>query len=713
MGDRDPLRQQRPAFCRLTNVGRVKDRHRVLLHGCVLAVTMFPVQALAVLQPVALHCASVAQNGQVTITWTPPADPLGEFAYYQIYSATAAAGPYLPAGTVAPLSTPSFIDPVADGRSGPVFYFITTVTNGLPPEESLPSDTVATIFLQVFQSIPPGSADLSWNHLGIPASAQDSFSVWMEYPVGTLQQLATVHGSVFSYQHIISICEDSLTFHIRRNGPGCSSISNWTGDVFRDVTPPSAPIVAAVTVDTSSTGSDLATISWFPSPEADTDGYIILFEAPGGTIIVDTVWGASSTSYEWFASLAGERPESYSVAAFDTCRTGAPPSPNTSAAQPFHTSLFLQHVYDECAGTVALSWTPYTGWPVQDHTLYTQVDGGPWNYTALIDAASSTAEVQVQPFRQYCYVVVAAQGPGLPNSISNRTCLTTDYPGLPEHNYLRTVTVSGEEEITIVDSVDVLASVVGYRLERSENGGVYEEIATQGPSLGSVITFVDTDVRPATTGYRYRVVVVDACGNDALTSNIGSNIVLTATPDLHGINTLAWNGYQQWDGQIQAHAIYRQVEDGPEVLLQVAPPTPWTTVDDVSGLTRTNGRFCYHVLALETSNPSGINMTSRSNTACAVQEELVYIPNAFIIGGNNPVFKPQLAYADVTQYELSIINRWGQVFWTTNDPEEAWDGTAGGRPVPMGVYAYYCNFKNGAGREYEKRGTVTMLTAED
>ncbi|MBX2972330.1 MAG: gliding motility-associated C-terminal domain-containing protein [Flavobacteriales bacterium] len=672
---------------------------------------VLPFFAVAALPPTDVRCATVAPGGQVTITWAPPADPLGEFSYYQVYSATSAAGPFAPAGTVPALSTTMLIDAVADGTAGPVFYYITTFTTG--GQESAPGDTLSTIFLQVSQSAPLGSAVLSWNHLAVPPSAADSFAVWMEYPIGTWQRLAMVGGSTFSYRHEITICEDSLTFQIRREGEGCAFGSNRTGDVFRDVTPPSIPVVVAVTVDTSAAGNGLATVHWAPSPQPDTDGYIIVFNAPGGPAIVDTVWGWGSTSYEWADATPGFRPESYSVAAFDTCMTGNPPSPNTSATQPFHTTMFLDYTYDACVGLVELLWTPYVGWPVQEYTVYTQVDTGPWSSGAVVNAGTTSLQVPVDPFHTYCFAVAATQGAGLPNSISNRVCVLTDYPGLPVFNYLRTVTVSGQREITVVDSVDALAWVRGYRLERSENGGPYEAIAFLGQVLSNTFTYTDTDVDPATTGYRYRVVVVDDCGHDALTSNIGSNIVLTATPDLNGVNTLAWNGYQLWDGTLGGHTVYRRIGTGPEQVLQVVPPHPWTIADDVSAFTSMAGRFCYTVEAMEVGNPSGINAVSRSNEACAVQEELVFIPNAFVVGGHNPIFKPQLANVGVAAYELSIINRWGQVFWTTTDPQQGWDGTASGKPVPMGVYAYYCKFRNGEGREFEKRGTVTMLTAVD
>ncbi|MCB0768623.1 MAG: gliding motility-associated C-terminal domain-containing protein, partial [Flavobacteriales bacterium] len=461
------------------------------------------------------------------------------------------------------------------------------------------------------------------------------------------------------------------------------------------------------------TGNGRTTVTWIPSPEADTDGYIIVFNAPGGAVIVDTVWGGASSSYEWEDSTPGLGPESFAVAAFDTCMTGDPPSPNTSATQPFHTTVHLSYSYDPCTGRFDLTWSPYVGWAVVDHSVHMRTTSGAWSVVAILDGSTTAASVTVDPFSTYEFVVVASQGPGLLESISNRISVYADHPGLPAFNYLRTVTVSDQREITVVDSLDVLAEVSGYRLERSVDGGAFEVIAVRGAVPSNTFTYVDTDVEPATRSYRYRVVVLDDCGQDALISNIGGNILLRVTPDLYGVNTLSWNGYQEWAGSIAGYRIFRQVGSGPEELLTVASAQPWNLADDVGSYTASTGLFCYTVLAMEVGNPSGIDALSESNRACAVQQDLVYIPNAFVPGGVNDVFKPELAYTDVALYELSIINRWGQVFWTTNDPREGWDGTAGGQPVPMGVYAYYCKYRNGSGREVERRGTVTMLTAMD
>lgn len=674
----------------------------------VLALLLLHISGSAALDPTVLNCASVDASGDVTITWTAPPDPGGELGNYQVYSSSSYTGPYVPLFTV-PAGTTSWIHPGANADLGPVFYYVTTVTNGPAPEESLPSDTVATFFLEVFQSTPPGSANITWDALAVAPTADDTFSVWMEYPIGSWQLIGEVDATTFSYQHVISVCDDSLTFRVERTDTrGCISVSNLDGDAFQDVTPPSSPVISVVTVDTL---TGLATVDWEPSPEADTDGYIIVFEALSGGVIIDTIFGQNNTSYEWPESLADIRAESYTVAAFDTCETGTPPSPNTSATLPMHTSMLLEAEHDVCGGEITLFWTAYVGWTVADQQVFVQVDGGPWTLLGALDGTSLSFTHAVEPFHTYCYAIRASRGNGLASSLSNSACVTTDYPGLPAFNYLRTVTVSGAEEITIVDSVDVFAIVQGYRLERSENGGPFEIIGTRAPGPDAVLVFLDTDVAPASNSYQYRVVVLDGCGREAFASNIGANIVLSATSQLTGVDQLEWNGYQDWAGTIQAHALYRQIANDPFQLLNILPPDPWEYMDDVSIYTNTTGRFCYYVIALESGNPSGINAVSQSNVACAVQEELVYIPNAFVMGGQNPVFQPVLSYADVSEYELSIINRWGQVFWTSYDPLQSWDGTSGGKPVPMGVYGYYCNFKNGAGRVFEKRGTVTVLSA--
>jgi hypothetical protein len=681
--------------------------YRSLLVGLLLCIVDL-VHAQAVAAP-ALQCASVNVAGDVTVTWQPPADPGNEFVQYEIFYSTDAAGPFVQIAVEPVLAQTTFFHAGANANAGARYYYMTAISSGPPPSTSAPSDTLATLYLQVFQSTPLGNANLSWNAPATASTALDEFSVWMEYPLGTWTMLNEVSTTTFNYQHEISICNDTLNFRIGlADASGCISFSNAIGDRFEDATPPTSPVMTAVTVDST---SGLSTLNWTASPEGDTDGYIIVLVTPGGGVIIDTIYGQNNTTYTWPPSTAGLAPESFTIAAFDTCQVGIPPSPNTSATRPPHTTMYASTLYDRCAASVTVRWTPYVGWPVQSYQVLVQVDGGPWGTLANVDPNDVQLVRTVEPDRTYCFLVKAIQAPGGVYSLSNRTCRTSTYPPLPTYNYLSTVTVTGEEQITVIDVIDPAAEISAFRIERSDNGAPFETLALVPGGGGAVLNYVDEPVEPDDIGYRYRVMVLDSCGADALESNVGGNIVLRASSRLDGFNVLEWNGYAEWAGLVQGYVVSRSVDGSPFDPIAVLPEFPWTFEDDVQGLVASSGKACYMVQALESGNPGGANATSESNVACTVQQDLVYIPNAFIVGGANPVFQPILSFVDVSDYQLVIINRWGQEIWRTSDPGKPWDGRVDGQLLPIGVYGYYCAFNNGAGKRFEKRGTVTLLTA--
>lgn len=663
-----------------------------------------------VLDPPSLRCLSVDAAGDVTLTWVPIADPTGEFLQYDIYQATVAAGPYTLVGTTGPVGQATYVHAGAGADTGARFYYVTTTSTSAPPNVSVPSDTLSTIYLQVDQSVPLGSAVQDWTlpHLPPLATAADSFEVHMEYPIGTWSMTQRVVNTGHHTSQVISICEDSLSYQVRLpDESGCVNQSNVDGATFQDVTPPTTPIIVTVSVDTA---TNHTVVDWEPSPEPDTDGYIIVLVTEGGNVILDTLYGQFNTEFIWDLGDAGAGPESFTIAAIDTCWKGTPPSPNTSATDPPHTTVFLETTYDKCARSIRVDWTAYAGWPVTAYDLYTYIDGGPLLALGTFPpTVHSYQQDHVTPDRTYCYVVRARGDTPEHVSLSNKACRLTDYPAVPQWNYLRVATVQEEGHVVVVDSVDLSATARRYHLERTFNGGPWEEIASAPGGVPPIIVFHDLDALTQERSYTYRVVVDDSCGVPALTSNVGTSILLLAESDLSGFNRLRWNGYVEWAGQVSGYVVYRSLDGGDFLPITITPPDQWDFLDDARPFAAGTGRFCYYVQALETGNPSLIDAVSVSNVACAVQQEEVWIPNAFIAGGINRTFKPVLAYVDVRQYELVIFNRWGQSIWSTTDPDEAWDGRVDDAFVPQGVYAYYCAFQNGAGKKFERRGTVTFL----
>lgn len=72
----------------------------------------------------------------------------------------------------------------------------------------------------------------------------------------------------------------------------------------------------------------------------------------------------------------------------------------------------------------------------------------------------------------------------------------------------------------------------------------------------------------------------------------------------------------------------------------------------------------------------------------------LYIPNAFTPNADkfNNTWKAQ-HYLDVSEWELRVYNRWGQVVFESFDSQEGWDGTFNGEMVQDGTYGYTLRYK--------------------
>ena len=89
-----------------------------------------------------------------------------------------------------------------------------------------------------------------------------------------------------------------------------------------------------------------------------------------------------------------------------------------------------------------------------------------------------------------------------------------------------------------------------------------------------------------------------------------------------------------------------------------------------------------------------------------------YVPNSFTPNddGINDVWLPLGNAIDVTQYELQVFDRWGELILTSNDPFKGWDGTIGGRDAQVGVYVYRLSVVDAVLNEkHDLAGHVTLF----
>ena len=95
----------------------------------------------------------------------------------------------------------------------------------------------------------------------------------------------------------------------------------------------------------------------------------------------------------------------------------------------------------------------------------------------------------------------------------------------------------------------------------------------------------------------------------------------------------------------------------------------------------------------------------------------LYYPSAFRPGSTisiNSEFKVVGNTAALAGYVLQVYDRWGGLMFETKDPNEGWDGTVNGNPVPVGTYVWRAVFSgyeinDKPSGEINKSGTVTVV----
>lgn len=121
------------------------------------------------------------------------------------------------------------------------------------------------------------------------------------------------------------------------------------------------------------------------------------------------------------------------------------------------------------------------------------------------------------------------------------------------------------------------------------------------------------------------------------------------------------------------------------------------------------GTVIYKLEAISSDNPS---VKISSNYAAVQVEPLVHIPNAFRPTSQyieNRTFKPSFAGFSPDNYQLRVFNRWGLVIFSSDDPEQGWDGNIDGSAASPGVYSYLLQYLVPGGKTTEKKGVVTLV----
>jgi gliding motility-associated-like protein len=87
----------------------------------------------------------------------------------------------------------------------------------------------------------------------------------------------------------------------------------------------------------------------------------------------------------------------------------------------------------------------------------------------------------------------------------------------------------------------------------------------------------------------------------------------------------------------------------------------------------------------------------------------LFLPKAFTPNndGTNDVFRPRSDC--ITNYEMKVFNRWGEMVFKGNEQNIGWNGKFKGRNCPAEVYAYIVWYNTESNKRIMKSGNVSLI----
>ena len=677
-----------------------------------------------------IRCVSVKENGNVEISWqhVPTA---ATSTVYSLYHSNNKNGPFSFVDSIY-FPDSSYIHSSVDANQNSQFYYLTSLSSCA--DESDPSDTLETILLDVVSMNAETEADMNWNYIHIPnlTTSSSEFDIYALDGNMTWQNVGSSVNNNFIFP--AQTCNSLQQLYVSlKDDNGCVSNSSINGAILKDTISPNKPVINDVSVD--SNGKSV--ISW-TSSSTDVEVYAIyLLDEDGAWVTIDSVFGFNNNSYVYLASNADNKFETFSVRSIDSCG-------NASSRSVMHNSMNMISKVNICDLSISFNWNKYINFEnelshYKVHVNITDLAGNTTSDSARTTELNYTID-NIREGYNYYYYVVAFNGDSSLIAYSDQIYNLISLPSKPKFNYIDYVSVNNNNNsIEINCQVDENAVIEKYSIVRStENSNNFSEVGSVFFNNSSSINYVDYSARPDEKYYKYMVYPIDTCNNFLQAPSVqsfndtsfGKTIFLESEINVdYGdnplyfeqyTNTLTFNEYEKWLGNVKEYHLYRSINRNEFDVLPLyvfdrvnKPDEELKYVDIVTEFGDGNGRFCYYIKAIEgNGNPYGpVIEGSYSNISCVSQTPILFVPSSFTPNGDehNEIFKPITNFVSEIGYEFSIYSRTGALIFTTDDPQKGWDGTYLGKFVQNDNYVYHISYINGVGDLTQKVQVFTLI----
>ncbi len=464
---------------------------------------------------------------------------------------------------------------------------------------------------------------------------------------------------------------------------------------------PSATRIIRATVE-----GDNVRLLWEQNTDPETVGYVIYRSTAQGTLPIDTVFGALEYLDQSADPTGGG--ETYNVVALDACG-------NQGDFDVSHTTIHLEVTPDFCAQHLQLTWSNYEGWQNgrANNQVWLGIDGGDIAFEHNVGADDTLAYLlRIMDDIEYCLQIRAEESETGVISTSNTICLVTDVLRPLETLGIRNVTVNRDNTVEVIWNYDSDADVTQLGINRGSDENSLDTLQNDllSGATTDTSTFVDQQADVQNQAYFYQLHATDQCDTSQI-SNVMSTMHLDISSGTGGENQLQWTTPFMPGRIIQRYTVCR-VLGGVETSLAQFDTTTQGIISytDVIDPSMESDEICYVIKATHTNLGGEDPLVSTSNYSCIEQKVEMYVPNAFVPGGVNNIFKPEIVFQNsIREYTMSIFNRWGGKVFESKNPDLGWDGRQNGELLPVGVYMYVIMLEQAEGESEHVSGTVTLI----
>lgn len=230
-------------------------------------------------------------------------------------------------------------------------------------------------------------------------------------------------------------------------------------------------------------------------------------------------------------------------------------------------------------------------------------------------------------------------------------------------------------------------------IERAEAGTTtFKKIIT----LYNQNEYTDNAAKTSEFSYCYRLSYENSCGQKVPVSSPICTILLSKN-----LTTLNWTAETPILGGFERYDVMQTGSSGSSEEIPVQKNTSYTIKLNAQSDLEYN-------LQVRASSQNG-NFESLSNIINYKRSAGVFVPDAFTPNGDGFNDILEAKSTQLQSFNFSILNRWGEVVFHSEDIANGWDGTINGTNAPVGSYVYKMTFVDDINQTVEKSGTFMLL----